>query len=153
MQAFLFVCLANQCRSPIAAATFRSAWVGLPGAKPCRVASAGTWTDSGLAVGVTSLDLAQAVGVDLRRFRTTSIEDVRLGEYDWIIVMEAGQQEALSIEHPELRERIQLLTALAGMFPSDIPDPLKFDRETALGILRDMQQCARQLARKMSKIA
>ena len=66
--------------------------------------------------------------------------------------MEKGQQEALSIEHPELQERIQLLTALAGSFPSDIPDPMNFDRETALGILRDMQKCTRKLARKMNKL-
>ena len=36
MPAILFVCLANQCRSPIAAVTFRAAWAAIPGTKPIR---------------------------------------------------------------------------------------------------------------------
>ena len=146
MPSFLFVCLANQIRSPIAAATFLSAWLALPGAKPCRVASAGTWTRSGMPVSPAAMAYAATFGIDLRHFRTTSIEQVKLAEYDYIIVMEKGQQEALSIEHPQLQPRIHLLAALAGCFSSDIPDPAQVDRDTAINILQDMRVCVQQIA-------
>lgn len=150
MPSILFVCLANQIRSPIAAATFHAAWLAHPGLPPCRVASAGTWTRSGLPLSQPALSLARAVGLDLHRFRTTSIVDVHLPAYDWIVVMEKGQLEALTIEHPHLRPRIHLLTALAGAYPSDIPDPTQVDPGTALSVLLDLQACVRQLAARLA---
>ena len=123
MPSFLFVCLANQIRSPIAAATFRSAWLALPGAKPCRVASAGTWTRSGMPVSPAAMAYAATFGIDLRHFRTTSIEQVKLAEYDYIIVMEKGQQEALSIEHPELQPAHPLAGRLGRLLLLRYPRP------------------------------
>lgn len=145
----LFVCTANQCRSPIAAATFTRFQEELLGFVKYKVVSAGTWTKTGLEVASPSVRLARKVGVDLRGFRTTSVVDVQLSAFSWILVMEKGHQEALTLEYPELQNEIQLLTTFAGAQPSDIPDPIQYDVDTALGILRDMQDCVHKIALRL----
>ena len=143
--AILFVCTANQVRSPIAAAIFNQI-------QPVRfkAESAGTWTKSGLELAPFALRLAERIGVDLAGFRTTSIEDVDLSSYRQILVMECGHQEALTLEFPHLKDRICLLTAFAGLHPSDIPDPVKYDLPTAVGILTDMQDCVQRAAERLN---
>jgi protein-tyrosine-phosphatase len=67
---------------------------------------------------------AQAAGLVLPAHRARSIEHVpALHEFDLILTMARHQQEALQVEFPHLRLRIQLLSALAGP-PYDIPDPI-----------------------------
>lgn len=143
--AILFVCTANQVRSPIAAAFFNQI-------RPTRFTaqSAGTWTKSGLELAPLALRLAERMGVNLSTFRTTSIEDVDLSSYRWILVMESGHQEALTLEFPHLKDRISLLTTFAGLHPSDIPDPVKYDLPTAVGILTDMQDCVQRAAERLN---
>jgi protein-tyrosine phosphatase len=141
MPSVLFVCTGNQCRSPLAAAFFRERlgrderlgkWV---------VSSAGTWTRDGLPVLAVCSDLARANGVDLSEHRTRSIANISIRDFDVIVVMEQGHQEALASEFPETRERVFLLTTLAGLPPYDIQDPLLQDAETASDIIRDLREC------------
>jgi protein-tyrosine-phosphatase len=46
-----------------------------------------------------------------------------VGQADLIIVMEKGQKEAVQLEFLPARERVFLLTELAGPVAYDIPDP------------------------------
>jgi protein-tyrosine-phosphatase len=55
--------------------------------------------------------------------------------------MELGHQEALVSEFPEVKERVFLLTALAGLVPYNIRDPLSQDPETAKDVIRDLREC------------
>ncbi len=151
MRAILFVCTANQCRSPVAEMIFREALNQKSGAGHMTVKSAGTWTKSGLKVAPGILSLAQKIGVDLRGFTTTSIEDLQLEAFDWIVVMEKNHKEALDYEHPALRNKIHLLTVLAGEYASDIPDPVRMDADNAVRVLVDLQRLVRQVFERVSE--
>ena len=116
-----------------------------------KISSAGTWTKSGSRVDPLSFKIAQLAGVDLSSHLTTSIEDAHPAEYDWIAVMDAGHLEALTIEFPELQEKIHLLSSLAGLTPYEIKDPLKHDFDMAMEIVLDMQDCVRRFYRQLMR--
>jgi len=144
MQSILFVCTANQCRSPIAAELFKKLldekgfsdkeWI---------IKSAGTWTKSGLPAASVCQKMAQYFGVDLSAHRTQSVTDVSLTSYDLVIVMEQGHYEALYLEFPEIRGKIFMLSTLAGVRGKDIPDPMARSTVPALDIMRELAEYVR----------
>ncbi len=150
MPAILFVCTANQCRSPIAAATFVQQLPDNADPPVWRINSAGTWTKSGMHAGKYAFRVARLVGIDLGGHKTTSIKDAHPDKYDWIAVMETGHLEALSLEFPELKERIHLLTSLAGLNPYEIRDPVNYDLEISVEIIMDMQDCVRRFYHRLT---
>ena len=78
------------------------------------------------------------------------IRPLRRGEVCVAGAVECGHQEALTLEFPHLKDRICLLTAFAGLHPSDIPDPVKYDLPTAFGILTDLQDCVQRAAERLN---
>lgn len=149
MPSILFVCTANQLRSPIAARKFqqlcsinkKSRWT---------VESAGTWTDNNLTPPKEFLALGEKVGVSLVGHETTAIETIELTDFDWIVVMEHGHFESMSIEFPEIKKNIHMLTALAGAYPSDIPDPSPLDGKSAAAILTEMITLVEKVYKKIA---
>jgi protein-tyrosine phosphatase len=124
MPNILFVCTANQCRSPVAAALFQQQLVQAGLAADWGVASAGTWARPGRPADRQMQALAQAAGLDLSQHRAQDISEVpALRAYTLILTMERHHQEALQAEFPQLRTRIYLLAELAGA-PFDIVDPI-----------------------------
>ncbi len=141
MPSVLFVCTGNQCRSPLAAAFFRKFLERDKSLIDWMVTSAGTWTRDGLSVSPFCMDLARAHGVDLSGHHTRSITSLPIKRFNVIVVMEQGQKEALVTEFQEVRNKIFLLSTLAGRLPYDIKDPISQDAETASEIIRDMREC------------
>jgi protein-tyrosine-phosphatase len=124
MPSVLFVCTANQCRSPVAAALFQQQLRRANLLPAWRVESAGTWAEPGRSAHPQMQAIARAAGLDLGRHRTQGIEDMpHLPTFDLILTMARNHQEALQAEFPGLRERIYLLGSLAGK-SFDIPDPV-----------------------------
>jgi len=130
MPSILFVCLANRYRSPLAAAFFcrfldqaadRASW---------SVGSAGTWTEPGMPPDARALQDARDWGLDINTHRSRQINANLLAKSNLVLVMEAGQKEALQVEFPEEREKIFLLSEAAEGVPYDIPDPFGPDRVT-----------------------
>ena len=148
MPSILFVCTANQLRSPVAARVFEQSLTAAA-RKKWQVASAGTWTQAGDRLPRGLARLALKLGVDLAGHNTTPVDAYPLDKFDWIVVMENDHLEGLTVEFPALRGRIHLLTALAGEFPSDIPDPSRLDEEGATALLREMTEMVRRLAAKL----
>ncbi len=140
MPSILFLCKANQFRSPIAAACFKQALVknSCPGA--WKVHSAGTWAISDLHAPAEAVRAASTIGVDLSSHRTKSIVPSLLETYDLILVMESGQREALLVEFPNLRNRVYLLSEAVDAIPYDIPD------------MQSQQQRAQEIARELSDL-
>lgn len=122
MPSILFVCTGNRCQSPLAAAIFWNRLCAWGRTEGWRVESAGIWTEPGLPADALAQRAAREIGLDLRNHRTHSIDQIRLDEYDLIMVMEKDHKEALSAEFPEHEEKIHLLTHLAGEI-EDVPDP------------------------------
>jgi protein-tyrosine phosphatase len=118
----LFVCTGNQIRSPIAAAIFlrRLTVAGLQDS--FRVESAGTWTVPGRSDPFARLT-AHRMGFDIENHRSRMIDKNILSEAHLVIVMEQGQKEALEVEYPLERSKVQLLSQLAGDPPYNVPDP------------------------------
>ncbi len=123
MPSVLFVCTANICRSPMAAAIFMlildkrqelSAW---------EVASAGTWALDGkpAAAGVQQVMVER--GMDISHHRSRSINQKMLDEFDLVLTMESGQKEALRAEFGDKARHVYLLSEMAGM-SYDIWDPI-----------------------------
>ena len=145
MQSILFVCTANQCRSPIAAELFKRL-LREKGFLPDEwtIESAGTWTKNGLPPILPCQKLAQQFDIDLSSHRTRSISDLNFGSYDLVVVMEQGHYEALYLEFFAIREKLFLLSTLAGVRGKSIPDPLS--RSTvafADTIMREMAEYIR----------
>lgn len=124
MPGVLFVCLANQFRSPLAASFLQEA-LNTPMGAGWRVASAGTWTTGGQSVHPEAAKFAARYKIDLGNHRSRPVTAELLEEFDWILVMERGQREALQVEFPEVADRIYLLTEVVTGVGYDVPDPIE----------------------------
>jgi protein-tyrosine phosphatase len=128
MPSILFVCTANQFRSPIAAACLlksierentNAKWI---------VESAGTWTTSGLPAPKMALEVANQLrlkGLDYHR--TRQVDQNILDRFDLILVMEVGHKEAISIEFPSTHGRLYTLSEIVDDISYDIPDPANLE--------------------------
>lgn len=123
----LFVCMANICRSPMAAALFRAR---LKNERPdwqfWRVDSAGTWAlDGEMAAKNARLVMSQRQ-LDISEHRAKTVTAEMVKSYDLILTMEAGQKEALQIEFPKVADRVFLLSEMEGS-SGPIQDPIGRD--------------------------
>jgi protein-tyrosine phosphatase len=123
MLSILFVCTANQFRSPFAAASLldwldrqnmRAGWI---------VESAGTWAREGMPALLIARDNADRFGLKgLASHSSRQVSAELLEQYDLIIVMEAGHKEALNAEFKSARGRIFMLSEVIDNTQYDIPD-------------------------------
>lgn len=114
MPSVLFVCTANRCRSPMAAALFGSLVSQVQRGEGCRVDSAGTWATDGTSATLLACRVMHERGLDLSGHRSKRIRAGHLQDADLVLVMEDGHREALSIEFPEYLARIHLLSSIVG---------------------------------------
>ncbi len=74
---------------------------------------------------------AQRFGIDVSDHRSKRVSGSLLSKYDLILVMQAGQKEALVSEFPHLKEHIYLLSVVVERRTYDIPDALGSEHESA----------------------
>lgn len=132
MPSVLFVCSANQFRSPLAAGIFEkalleeekerhSSWnIGKAG--DWQVYSAGLYAAPYQPVLPDVLEAARQLGIDLSSHMSQRVADMDLSEYDLIVVMQASHKVALLAAHPGLEEHIYLLSWVVDNENYDIPD-------------------------------
>ncbi len=125
MPVILFVCTANQFRSPLAAAYFsqKIALAGISG--EWKVGSAGTWGVEGLPAHPLAIEAAVKAGLDLRRHRTREVNDKIIISADLIVCMQKSHREALEAEFEKAKGKIILLGSFAKLPADEIPDPAK----------------------------
>ncbi len=115
MRSVLFVCTANICRSPMAAALLRARLQKeQPDWQDWRVDSAGTWALDGDMAAKNSRQVMTERGLDITNHRARTVTEAMLREYDLILTMEPGQKEALQIEFPAVAGRVFLLDEMGG---------------------------------------
>lgn len=121
----LFVCTANQFRSPLAAAYFsrKITLAGISG--EWKVGSAGTWGAEGLPAHPLAIETAMKAGLDLSRHRTREVNDKIIKIADLIVCMQRSHREALEAEFETARGRVILLGSFAKLPADEIPDPAK----------------------------
>jgi protein-tyrosine-phosphatase len=138
MPSIILLCTANMCRSPIAEALLRQILSKRADSDDWRVESAGTWTMAGRPVASMTLQVMQQLyGIDLTAHRTRLVSRPLLRPFDLILVMEAGQKEAIRIEFPELATRVYLLYEMIGQF-RNVGDPMG-------GSQKDFEDTAREI--------
>jgi len=119
----LFVCTANICRSPVAAALFKQQ-LDVNGRTPSDwvVQSAGTWATVVRGPARYSVQLLAEKGIDIRQHYAVMITEALLAQADLVLCMEVGHVEALRFEFPRYRNRVFTFSEMVGK-PYSIPDP------------------------------
>lgn len=125
MPNILFVCTANQFRSPIAAGCFSQRLIASGAMDTWKVMSAGTWATPDLPAHPLAIKTAADLGIDLGNHVTREVDESLISSCDLVVVMEAGHKEALEAEFPGFVDRIVLLGQVANMASFEIPDPAK----------------------------
>jgi len=137
MPSVLFVCTANQYRSPIAAARFEARLIREGRRGIWKVASAGTWTTPGLPALPVARKLAHNHGVNLDDHTTKLVSKAQLTEFDLVLVMESGHKEALLTEFPFAAGYLFML--------SEVVDGLRYDIRNPTTSYEEAEKCIMDL--------
>ena len=120
----LFVCTANQIRSPMAVAMFRQMLQQCdPQWKKWRIESAGTWAPSNQPPLPSAQMAMSRRNLDISQHRSRMVSRELLSEFRLILTMEAGHKEALQVEFPEIAQRVFMLSEMTGV-KKNIADPI-----------------------------
>jgi len=152
MPSILFVCTANQSRSPVAAAYFEKLLQDRQTEPGWLVGSAGTWTIPEQPLPLNTVQNAMLLELNIERHRTQLVNDHLLEIYDLVLVMEKGHKEAIGVEFPNMRERVFLISEMVEGMPFDIPDP-HFSPAQSYRILREMCDLIQQGFPRIKQLA
>ena len=130
MPAILFVCTANQFRSPIAAACFSRKLESMKWKGDWIIQSAGTWTSPGAPALPAAIIAARKLGVSLNGHKVKSITPELVSTQNLILVMESGQKEALQNEFPLFANLVFLLSEVAQNKVEEVADPVMSDADS-----------------------
>jgi len=153
MPSILFVCLANRYRSPLAVAFFGQCLEQSTNRGIWSVSSAGTWAQPGLPPDARAIKDARDSGLDIKAHRSRQVNAVLLSQSNLVLVMEAGQKEALQVEFPKEREKIYLLSEVADGIPFDFPDPFGPDSSTHQEIANELYELINRGFENICKLA
>lgn len=124
MPSILFVCTANQFRSPLAAAFFAHKYQTMGWQSDWLIGSAGTWALPGCPAMPSAIQSAYRLGISLSEHRSQQVSASLISIQDLILVMDSGQKEALQVEFSIFRRRIFLLSEVVDGWVENIPDPV-----------------------------
>jgi protein-tyrosine-phosphatase len=102
------------------------------------ISSAGTWAQPGFPPLNEAMEDAKRMKLDISRHRSQQISARLLSQNNLILVMEAGQKEALQIEFPQYKEKVYMLSEIVEDAPYDIPDPVSSGEVTHQEIANEL---------------
>ncbi len=123
MKKILFVCTANQFRSPLAEVYFQYLIDQDPNIQHVCVESAGTWAWDGSPATSDAQNIAEKIGLTLSEHRSREVSESILVDADLVLVMELGHKEAILQEFPLVGDRVYLLSEVIKGMAFNIPDP------------------------------
>lgn len=138
----LFVCTANQCRSPMAEAMMKDYIKRMDLPTNWVVQSAGTWAENGHPATPSGVKAMAHRGLDTSLHRSQSITKDLLSQFDLILTMESGHKEAIQIEFPEFSKKVFMLSEMSG--PAiNIEDPIGGTFEDYLNTANEIDEWIR----------
>lgn len=152
MPSVLFVCTANQYRSPIAAARFEAKLNEERRLGVWNIASAGTWTTPGLPALALACKLAHNYGLSVDDHKTRLVSRAQITEFDLVLVMESGHKEALLTEFPFAAGYLFMLSEVVDGLQYDIRNPTT-SYEEAEKCIRDLCELIERGYEKICKLA
>lgn len=123
MPSVLFVCTANQIRSPFAQEYFKLILSKRSIQGDWIVDSAGTWAFEDAPATPLAILVGHENEVSLEIHRSKGVTPQLLNSHDLILVMEHRHKEALCVEFPDICSRVYLLASMCGNL-REIPDPV-----------------------------
>jgi len=139
MPSVLFVCSANQLRSPLAEVLFKDQLHRRGAGAEWQVGSAGVWALEGSPAARAALRMAAVRGLDLSAHTAQPVTEDLLRAADLVLVMEQEHQDALRETFPALGERVHLLTSMAGE-TGDVEDPIGLPLERVQRLVEDLER-------------
>ena len=120
----LFVCTANQCRSPMAEALFRM-YITNAGysSEEWIVESAGCWAYPGMPATKKAVIAAEKLGAELYFHESKPVTESLLRDFRLILCMERNHVEFIKRHIPEAGERVFLFTEMVNE-NEEINDPI-----------------------------
>ncbi len=119
----LFICTANQCRSPMAEVIGRDLLTRAYPANGWRVGSAGVRAVDGYPATPASATVAGRHGFDLSRHSSRALSAALVTETDLLVTMEAAHKQAILRAFPQASDRVFVLSELIGR-SEDVEDPI-----------------------------
>ncbi len=123
MPSILFVCSANQCRSPMAEVLYRQLIEEKGEADDWRVESAGVWAYQGAPATQNAQVVMAEHDLDLSQHLSQPASSTLLKQFDLTLVMEQEHKTVLQDQNPQLVDRIYLMREIAGQ-EGDFADPV-----------------------------
>jgi len=123
MPSILFVCSANQCRSPMAEVLFEAFLAEKGVREEWRVESAGVWAYEGSRATANAQKAMAERGLDLSQHLSQPADSRLLKQFDLTLVMEQRHKTVLQEQNPQLADCIYLMREIAGQ-EGDFADPV-----------------------------
>ena len=120
----LLVCTANICRSPMAEGIFKALMATRSLDSKYGVGSAGTWGQDNLPAFPLAVETLRKRGIDISNHRSRIIKGSIIDEANLVLTMEQNHKEALGAEFPFKKNKIFILSEMAGE-SFDVEDPIK----------------------------
>jgi protein-tyrosine-phosphatase len=118
----LFVCTANICRSPMAAAILHRRIADMGLADRVHVESAGMWARDGQPAAEDAVTVLAGRGISLTDHRSRALTEKMLEAADVVLAMEEAHRRSIFYLAPKYLRKVLLLTELVGNH-EDVADP------------------------------
>jgi protein-tyrosine-phosphatase len=150
--AILFVCNGNICRSPYAAASFRTRMQKAPGRRSMHIMSAG-FLEPGRAPPAEVLGAAMARGIDLSEHRSRTLAPDLVREAELMFVMDPRQRRELRAQFGCHKRDILVLGDLdpQAIDRRAILDPIDRPVEFFVAVYDRIDRCIDQLVEALSE--
>jgi protein-tyrosine phosphatase len=139
MRSVLFVCSANQLRSPLAEVLFKEMARRKGAEDAWQIGSAGVWALGGSPAALSAMSVAVARGLNLSTHVARRVTRELLEQSDLVLVMEREHLEAIHEEWPALDGRVHLLSRMAGEV-GEVEDPIGLPSERVRALVIELER-------------